>query len=98
MNCALWHASPPQAGAIHCALTLYALPHRFTSLYHYDSLRPSRAGTGERILLNILIARSAIQPQPAMIAMRWNSPVGDPGKTPLSSRADTTVAAIKNTT
>src|SRR5205823_1532090 len=52
---------------------------------------------GERILLRSRIARSAIQPQPTMIATRWNRPVGDPGKTPRSSRADTTVAATKNT-
>src|SRR5206468_1418848 len=33
------------------SFSLYASPHRFIPAYHYDSLMPSRAGIGERILL-----------------------------------------------
>ena len=54
--------------------------------------------TDERILLKSRIAMSAIQPQPTIIAMRCNRPVGEFGKMPFSSRADTVVEAMKKTT
>src|SRR2546422_9142922 len=77
-------------------LDAYAPPHRFALLRRQDLLMPSRAGTDERILPSSRIARNAIQLQPAIIPIRCNKPVGAPGRTPLSSRTDTAVEAIKD--
>ena len=59
---------------------------------------PSLVDNSERPLPRSRIAKSAIQLQPTMMAMRWSRPVGDPGRTPFSSRADTVVEAMKKIT